>query len=352
MALEMKVYREVRAYEAHVMFGLSWRQLGALAVGIPLAGAVFAAIAYALHQAARRGRRRPRRDVGHLPILIPVAAWGWWRPKGLKPEKFFGYLIRHYLTGKVITYDDTYRPANTGQQKPNRYLNPEHLPSRRAAPAEQPAAKSASGARCSSRASSDDTRRPSRSPASRTHAAPGESALTTPPSPASSTPRSALSSSGYQAMLPSGVAWLGADEWSLTLRISDINYWPPNRRSRGRGRPWARFLNSFGAGTRLEITVINRVLDEADVGQLVQKPHAGDGWDEWRDDFQPHRAWQAGGRVLQHRDREAADDHRPGARPREGRGGSHSAGHETAAQLAALEEGCRADILDRANASR
>lgn len=114
MALEMKVYREVRAYEAHVMFGLSWRQLGALAVGIPLAGGVFAAIAYALHQGGATWEEATNVAMWVIfPILIPVAAWGWWRPKGLKPEKFFGYLIRHYLTGKVITYDDTYRPTNT-----------------------------------------------------------------------------------------------------------------------------------------------------------------------------------------------------------------------------------------------
>lgn len=114
MALEMKVYREVRAYEAHVMFGLSWRQLGALAVGIPLAGGVFAAIAYALHQGGATWEEATNVAMWVIfPILIPVAAWGWWRPQGLKPEKFCGYLIRHYLTGKVITYDDTYRPTNT-----------------------------------------------------------------------------------------------------------------------------------------------------------------------------------------------------------------------------------------------
>ncbi|MBB6335780.1 PrgI family protein [Schaalia hyovaginalis] len=114
MALEMKVYREVRAYEAHVMFGLSWRQLGALAVGIPLAGGIFGGLAYALHQGGATWEEATNVAMWVIfPILIPVAAWGWWRPKGLKPEKFFGYLIRHYLTGKVITYDDIYRPANT-----------------------------------------------------------------------------------------------------------------------------------------------------------------------------------------------------------------------------------------------
>ena len=118
MALEMKVYREVRAYEAKVMFGLSWRQLGALAVGIPLAGGLFAGIAYALHQTGQSWDDATDAAMWVIfPILIPVAAWGWWRPKGLKPERFIGYLIRYYLFRKVITYDDTYRPHPTNTEE-------------------------------------------------------------------------------------------------------------------------------------------------------------------------------------------------------------------------------------------
>ena len=77
---------------------------------------------------------------------------------------------------------------------------------------------------------------------------------------------------GYKRMLPTGVAWLGEDEWSLTLRISDINYVaadPPRQESIV--DLWGRFLNGFGAGTRLQVNVINRVLDEADVRTMVQK---------------------------------------------------------------------------------
>lgn len=91
---------------------------------------------------------------------------------------------------------------------------------------------------------------------------------------------------GYQAMLPSGVAWLGADEWSVTLRVSDINYVAADQ---GRQElivdQWARFLNSFGSGTRVQITVLNRVLDEADVRALVQKELRGDALDVWREDY-------------------------------------------------------------------
>ncbi|MBW3069617.1 type IV secretion system protein VirB4 [Actinomyces sp. 594] len=161
-------------------------------------------------------------------------------------------------------------------------------------------------------------------------------------------PKSTQQLLGYQAMLPSGVAWLGADEWSLTLRISDINYLAAEQSTQEAiVDRWARFLNSFGAGTRLQVTVINRVLDEADVAQLVQKPHTGDGWDHWRDDFnrivRGKLASASSNTVteklltitVQEPDREKAE------------ATLLRLGHETAVQLAALEEGCRADILDR-----
>ncbi len=91
---------------------------------------------------------------------------------------------------------------------------------------------------------------------------------------------------GYKRMLPTGVAWLGEDEWSLTLRISDINYVAADpHRQESIVDLWGRFLNGFGAGTRLQVNVINRVLDEADVRTMVQKALTGDGLDTWREDF-------------------------------------------------------------------
>lgn len=90
---------------------------------------------------------------------------------------------------------------------------------------------------------------------------------------------------GYQAMLPSGVAYLGGDEWSMTLRFSDINYVAAaEARQESILDKWARHLNSFGSGSRVQISVINRVLDDADVASLVQKPLQGDAWDEYRTD--------------------------------------------------------------------
>lgn len=91
---------------------------------------------------------------------------------------------------------------------------------------------------------------------------------------------------GYEALLPSGVAWLGEDEWSMTMRISDINYVSASEEQQTDiVDRWARFLNSFGAGTRIQETIVNRVLDDVDVSSLVQKPLTGDQYDIYRKDF-------------------------------------------------------------------
>lgn len=87
-------------------------------------------------------------------------------------------------------------------------------------------------------------------------------------------------------MLPSGIAWLGADEWSMTVRISDINYVAAAQDHQTTiVDRWARFLNSYGAGTRLQETIVNRVLDDADVATLLHKPLTGDQFDVYRADF-------------------------------------------------------------------
>ncbi|MFT8443395.1 MAG: DUF87 domain-containing protein [Bifidobacterium aquikefiri] len=90
----------------------------------------------------------------------------------------------------------------------------------------------------------------------------------------------------YQAMKPDGIAYLGSDEWSITMSMSDINYVASAQDTKeALVDQWAKFINSFGAGTRIQENVINRVLDEADVTDLVQKPLAGDQFDQWREDF-------------------------------------------------------------------
>ena len=112
MGLEMKVYKEIRAYEAKVMFGFSWRQLGALAVMVIVGGGIFAAITAELVFKAGQSFNNATTMAMFVMVIIdiPAGAWGWWRPKGLKPEQFFGYPLRHFFMRKVITYVDTYQP--------------------------------------------------------------------------------------------------------------------------------------------------------------------------------------------------------------------------------------------------
>lgn len=91
---------------------------------------------------------------------------------------------------------------------------------------------------------------------------------------------------GYKAMLPNGIAWLGADEWSATLRISDINYAAAAEETQtGIIDQWGKFINGFGGGTRLQVSVVNRVLADEDVASMVQKEKQGDELDRWRDEF-------------------------------------------------------------------
>ena len=43
MALEIKVYREITAYQSKVMLGMSWRQLACAASGLVVVSSVYAA---------------------------------------------------------------------------------------------------------------------------------------------------------------------------------------------------------------------------------------------------------------------------------------------------------------------
>lgn len=152
---------------------------------------------------------------------------------------------------------------------------------------------------------------------------------------------------GYVSMLPSGVAWLGEDEWSMTLRISDINYIAAaEEQQESILDRWARFLNSYGAGTRIQQTIINRVLDDTDVTQLVQKPLKGDEYDGFRNDFnrivRDKLSTASGNTVtekyltvtVQEPDQEKAESTLTRIT------------HEVEAQLAAMD-GCRVERLDR-----
>lgn len=110
MALEMKIYKEIAGYEAKAMFGRSWRQLAALTIMAVGGGSVFA-LATLLLLSIGKTLDAATSIAMYLmfPILIPAAAWGWWRPKGLKPEQFLGFFLRHHLMKRHIHYEDTYQ---------------------------------------------------------------------------------------------------------------------------------------------------------------------------------------------------------------------------------------------------
>ncbi|WP_180357942.1 MULTISPECIES: PrgI family protein [Actinomycetes] len=94
MALEVKVYRDIRAYEAKVLFGCSWRQLAVVACALP----VMALFTWLLWGTGANGYLL-------WPVLVPVVAVGWWRPRGLKPERFMPYVFERFVGKKVLVHE-------------------------------------------------------------------------------------------------------------------------------------------------------------------------------------------------------------------------------------------------------
>ena len=49
-----------------------------------------------------------------FPPGLPIAVWGWVRPKGLMPEKYLKYILRHYTQREVYLLDGPGRPCRAG----------------------------------------------------------------------------------------------------------------------------------------------------------------------------------------------------------------------------------------------
>ena len=91
---------------------------------------------------------------------------------------------------------------------------------------------------------------------------------------------------GYEAMLENGVAYLGSNHWSLTLKLTDINYETATReRQTQLVSQWAEFLNTFDGSTRLQITCRTRILDRQDIVRMVSLAPDGGPLDELRDEL-------------------------------------------------------------------
>lgn len=138
MALEMKTHKDIAAYEAKPMFGLTWRRLAAIVIMIFGGGAIFFAVTSAVlaasgtsladaasaslqgdeHLTELLQRASTAGMYAMFPLLAPVALWAWLRPMGLKPEEYAQYFFRHQLSSKVTNYEDTYAHA-TADRRPD-----------------------------------------------------------------------------------------------------------------------------------------------------------------------------------------------------------------------------------------
>lgn len=104
MALEMKVYRDPASFEAKIMFGRTWRQIIALAIGVPVSLALYGLTSWLLVQ---RGQDWSLATNTAMPVmvacLIPFAVYGWWRPRGLMPETYLAHIIAYQRHSKELS---------------------------------------------------------------------------------------------------------------------------------------------------------------------------------------------------------------------------------------------------------
>lgn len=113
MALEMKVFKEIAAYEPKPMFGLTWRQQGAILVMVVIGGGVFALVTLLMVKAGSTVQDATSVAMWVVwPVILPAAFWGWWRPKGLMPEKFLSFAVREFLMQKEVVYGTSADPSS------------------------------------------------------------------------------------------------------------------------------------------------------------------------------------------------------------------------------------------------
>lgn len=121
--MEMRVYKDFTAYQPKPMFGLTWRQLAAVAIGGPIALAVFFGTTWIylamngweyggagdlISMSASDSELMQRATtIALFPtfiVYIPFAIYGWLRPKGLKPERYLPYWYDYMRSPKELCY--------------------------------------------------------------------------------------------------------------------------------------------------------------------------------------------------------------------------------------------------------
>ena len=102
----------------------------------------------------------------------------------------------------------------------------------------------------------------------------------------SAAPGSVQAKIPYEALTQTGLAWLGGNQYSVTLELSDVNYsLAPSEVQEGVIEKYARFLNSHLSGTHVQIQLINQVLDKETLARGVALAMRGDGLDGWRSEY-------------------------------------------------------------------
>ncbi|VDG75780.1 conjugation protein [Actinobaculum suis] len=87
-------------------------------------------------------------------------------------------------------------------------------------------------------------------------------------------------------MAESGLCYLGGKRYSITLRMSDVDYQlVPGEVQENIVEKYAAFLNGHLAGQHVQITIINRVLDKDRLIRDVAISPRGDGWDQARREY-------------------------------------------------------------------
>ena len=90
----------------------------------------------------------------------------------------------------------------------------------------------------------------------------------------------------YDSMLANGLVYLGHDQWSVVLQLSDVNYLIATEAHQMEILDrWAKFLNLFDANMQVQVLVSNQTLRSVMVADQMAMPEAGDTFDPLRADF-------------------------------------------------------------------
>lgn len=87
----------------------------------------------------------------------------------------------------------------------------------------------------------------------------------------------------YEALTDTGICVLGDGHYSVTLKLSDIDYQLATEDDQqALVESYAQFINSFDAGQSVQLTILNRRFDKETLEKSVEFSPRGDGLDEYR----------------------------------------------------------------------